>query len=393
MIEFLNSRKELIKVINLTEDERAIAELAQQFARDEILPLAPKWDREHIFPRDTLCKAAELGFAGINVREQWGGSALKRSDAAIIYEQLAAACPSTTAFISIHNMVASLIDTYASDELCARYLPALNKMELFASYCLTEPNSGSDAAALQTTAVLDGDHYIVNGQKAFISGGGESELYAVMVRTGAPGAKGISCLLIDKATAGLSFGEQERKLGWHSQPTCMVFFDDCHVPATNLVGALGRGFNIALSALNGGRINIAACSLGGAAACLQHAIDYTKERQQFGKKIAEFQHTQFQLADMHTELNAARLMVHQAATNLDQQHPQAASHCAMAKRYATDIGFDICNRALQLLGGYGYLQDYPIERYLRDLRVHQILEGTNEIMRVIIARDLIGGKL
>jgi len=376
-------------VINFTEDERAIAELAQQFARDEILPQAPQWDREHIFPRETLIKSAELGFAGISVGEQWGGSALNRRAAVIIYEQLATACPSTAAFLSIHNMVAWLIDTYAGDDLRARFLPALTKMELLASYCLTEPNSGSDAASLKTTAVLDGEHYIVNGQKAFISGGGETDVYATMVRTGAAGAKGISCLLIEKNIAGISFGNKEQKLGWHSQPTTMVFFDNCRVPAKNLIGDLGRGFNIALSALNGGRINLAACSLGGASACLKHALEYTNQRQQFGKKISDFQHTQFQLADMHTELNAARLMVRQAATSLDNKDKQVASHCAMAKRYATDAGFDICNRALQMLGGYGYLQDYPIERYLRDLRVHQILEGTNEIMRVIIARDLL----
>jgi alkylation response protein AidB-like acyl-CoA dehydrogenase len=373
----------------LTDDQRAIRDLSAQFAKTEMLPFAAAWDRDHFFPVDTLKKAAELGFAGINAREQWGGSALSRQEGVLIYEQLATACPSTTAYLSVHNMVVWLIDTFANDTLAEKWLPLLTRMELFGSYCLTEPNAGSDAASLTTSAIADGDDFIVNGQKVFISGAGASDLYVTMVRTGEPGPKGISCLLIEKNSEGLHFGELEKKLGWHSQPTRMVFFDKVRVPKQNLIGELGQGFKIALSALNGGRINIAACSLGGAQACLDLAMNYTQERKQFGKAIADFQNTQFKIADMATELAAARLLVYQAAERLDHKDPEAAMYAAMAKRFATDTGFTICNQALQLFGGYGYLQDYPIERYLRDLRVHQILEGTNEIMRLIIARQLL----
>ena len=370
----------------LTEEQRAFQEAAREFANGEMAPHAAKWDEEKIFPEEVLRQAAALGFAGIYVSEDVGGSALSRLDAAIIFEELAAACPSTAAYISIHNMASWMIDRFGSDELRRRYLPDLTSMNKFASYCLTEPGAGSDAAALRTRAVRDGDHYVINGNKAFISGGGRSDVYVTMVRTGGDGAQGISCIVIDKDTPGLSFGAQERKLGWNSQPTAMVNFDDCRVPVSNLVGEEGDGFKIAMKGLDGGRINIGACSLGAARACLEIARQYTQERKQFGRAIAAFQATQFTLADMFTDLIAARLMIRQAAAKLDAQDPEATSFCAMAKRFATDAGFDICNKALQLHGGYGYLKDYPIERFLRDARVHQILEGTNEIMRVIVAR-------
>jgi len=372
---------------SLTENQRAFQTLANQFARDEMAPHAALWDREHIFPIDVLRKAASLGLAGIYVNTEHGGSDLTRLDAALIFEALARACPSTAAFLSIHNMVAWLIDTYADDTLRETWLPSLTTMDKIASYCLTEPTSGSDAASLKTVAKRQGDDYVINGSKAFISGGSQSDLYAVMVRTGGDGPKGISCVLVPKDTPGLSFGKLEEKLGWHSQPTTMVFFENCRVPVTNRIGDEGTGFNIALSALNGGRINIAACSLGGASACLAISRRYLQERKQFGKSLAEFQALQFRVADMLTELEAAKLMTYRAAHSLETKHDELIMHCAMAKRFATDIGFNVANEALQLHGGYGYLQDYPIERYLRDLRVHQILEGTNEIMRLIISRQ------
>lgn len=371
---------------NLTEEQLSFRQVARQFAEDEMAPYAKEWDEQHIFPKDTLRKAAQLGLAAICVRDDVGGTNLSRFDAALIFEELATACASTAAYLSIHNMVTSLIDRYGSELLRKKWIPQLATMDIFSSYCLTEPGSGSDAAALKTTAVRQGDYYLLNGAKAFISGGSESDLYAAMVRTGDETAKGISCILVEKGTPGLHFGKKEKKLGWHSQPTTMVFFENCKVSVDNLVGNEGQGFNIALNALNGGRINIGACSLGGAKACLTFARNHMLERKQFKKKLAEFEGLQFKFADMLTKLESARLLIHKAARALDHQHPQAPMYCAMAKRLASDNGFEICNDALQIFGGYGYMCEYPIERYFRDLRVHSILEGTNEIMRMIIAR-------
>ncbi|MEJ1994247.1 MAG: isobutyryl-CoA dehydrogenase [Limibacillus sp.] len=371
------------------EEQRAFQEMARDFAYNEMLAEAARWDEEEIFPVATLRRAAELGFAGIYVRDDVGGSGLKRLDAAIIFEQLARACPSTAAYISIHNMAAWMIDRFGNDEQRERFLPKLTSMEHFASYCLTEPGSGSDAASLRTRAEADGESYRLNGQKAFISGGGSSDIYLVMCRTGGEGPKGISTLVVEKGTEGLSFGKKEKKLGWNSQPTRQVIFEDALVPQSHRLGSEGDGFKIAMMGLDGGRVNIGACSLGAAGACLDAALAYVKERKQFGKALAEFQALQFKLADMATELEAARLLLYRAASALDAGAPEATKLCAMAKRFATDIGFKVCNEALQLHGGYGYIKEYPIERYLRDVRVHQILEGTNEIMRLIIARKLL----
>jgi alkylation response protein AidB-like acyl-CoA dehydrogenase len=373
----------------LNEDQLAFQDAARAFAQAELLPNAAHWDEEHIFPESALRKAAEQGFAGIYVRDDVGGSALTRLDAAIIFEELAAADPSTAAYISIHNMTSWMIDAFANNDLRQRFLPKLTTMESFGSYCLTEPGAGSDAGSLRTRAERDGNDYILNGEKAFISGGGASDVYVCMVRTGEQGPGGISCIVVEKGTSGLRFGKQESKLGWNSQPTAAVIFENCRVPATNLVGREGEGFKIAMKALDGGRINIAACSLGGARACLDAAKMHLTVRKQFGKLLAEFQALQFRIADMATELEAARLMVHRAASALDSRSANATMQCAMAKRFATDIGFKVCNDALQLHGGYGYTKEYPVERYLRDLRVHQILEGTNEIMRVVIARRIL----
>ena len=376
---------------NLTEDQQAFRDMARNFASEVFAPNAEKWDEEKHFPVDELRKAAELGFAGIYVGEEHGGSALTRLDAAIIFEELAAGCTSTAAFISIHNMASWMIDRFGSDSVRAKFLPKLTTMEHFASYCLTEPGAGSDAASLRTKAVRDGDHYVINGGKAFISGGGKSDVYVTMVRTGDDGPRGVSCIAIPKETEGLSFGAQERKMGWNSQPTAQVLFDDCRVPVENLIGNEGDGFKIAMMGLDGGRLNIGACSLGAARACLDLTQDYVADRKQFGQPIGEFQALQFKLADMATELAAARLMIRQAAAKLDAKDPEAL-YCAMAKRFATDVGFNVCNEALQLHGGYGYLRDFPLERFVRDTRVHQILEGTNEIMRVVIARKLKEGQ-
>jgi alkylation response protein AidB-like acyl-CoA dehydrogenase len=378
-------------VFALTEDQRAFQETARNFAQEDLLPHAAEWDENGTFPVEALRAAAANGFAGIYVREDVGGSALTRLDAAIIFEELAAADPSTAAYISIHNMASWMIDTFGSDEQRRRFLPKLTTMEHFASYCLTEPGAGSDAASLRSRAERDGDHYVINGAKAFISGGGASDVYVCMLRTGGEGPNGISCIVVEKGTPGLSFGKKEKKLGWNSQPTAAVIFENCRVPVANRIGAEGEGFKIAMKGLDGGRINIAACSLGGARASLEAAIAHLGTRKQFGKVLAEFQALQFRVADMATELDAARLMVHRAAAALDAADPQATTYCAMAKRFATDACFDVCNDALQLHGGYGYIKDYPVERYLRDLRVHQILEGTNEIMRVVIARRLLKG--
>ena len=377
---------------NISDEQRSFQQLAKEFADNEMAPFAKEWDEKHIFPVPTLRKAAALGLATLYVRDDVGGTHLSRLDSAFIFEELATACASTAAYLSIHNMVAGLIDTYANDELRKHWLPKLATMEILTSYCLTEPGSGSDAASLRTTAIRDGNDYILNGTKAFTSGGSETHLYACMVRTGDNSPKGISCVLVESDTPGLSFGKKEIKLGWHSQPTTMIFFENCRVPIKNLIGKEGQGFNIALSALNGGRINIAACSLGGAKACLAHARQHMHERRQFNKKLTEFEALQFKFADMMTDFEAARLMVHRAAYTLDHKDPRAPMYCAMAKRLATDNCFQICNDALQLFGGYGYICEYPIERYFRDLRVHQILEGTNEIMRLIISRNVLDEK-
>lgn len=372
----------------LTEEQEAIQEMARRFAADELAPNAAKWDDEKHFPVDVIKKSAELGLAGIYTREDVGGSGLGRLDAALIFEALSAGCTSTAAYISIHNMCSWMIDRFGSNALREKYCPKLTSMEMIASYCLTEPGSGSDAASLKTKAVKHGDHYVLNGSKAFISGAGTSDVYVVMVRTGGDGPKGISTVLVEKDTPGLSFGAQERKMGWNSQPTAIVNFEDCKIPVENRVGEEGEGFSFAMMGLDGGRLNIAACSLGTATAALKAALDYANDRRAFGKRLNELQTLQFKLADMATELEAARIMLYQAAWKLDNKTADATRFCAMAKRLVTDKGFDIVNDALQIHGGYGYLKDYPLERMLRDVRVHQILEGTNEIMRVIVSRDL-----
>jgi len=373
----------------LSEEQRLIQDMARDFAAKEMAPNAAAWDADCVFPIDALRAAAALGFGGIYVREDVGGSGLSRLDSALIFEELAAACPSTAAYISIHNMAAWMIDCFGNNDQRRAFLPKLTSMEHFASYCLTEPGAGSDAASLKTKAELDGDHYVLNGSKAFISGGGSSDIYVVMCRTGGEGPGGVSTLVVPKDTVGLSFGKREKKLGWNSQPTAMVTFEDARVPVANRLSEEGEGFKIAMMGLDGGRLNISACSVGGARAAMDLAREHMKTRRQFGKTLAEFQALQFKLADMATELQAARLMVHQAACRLDDDHPDKTLYCAMAKRYATDIGFKVCNEALQLHGGYGYIKEVPVERHLRDLRVHQILEGTNEIMRVIVARRLL----
>jgi acyl-CoA dehydrogenase len=373
----------------LTEDQLAIQEAARKFTADRIMPFAAEWDEKHIFPRDTIKEAADLGFAAIYVSEESGGIGLGRLEAALIMEAMAYGCPSTSAFISIHNMAAWMIDSFGSEELKARYLPDLVTMDKIASYCLTEPGSGSDAAALKTKAVRDGDHYVLNGSKQFISGAGANDVYVTMVRTGEDGPKGISCLVIDKDTPGVSFGANEKKLGWHSQPTAQVIFEDARIPVANRVGAEGDGFRFAMMGLDGGRLNIGACSLGGAQRCLDEAIAYTNDRKQFGKRISDFQNTQFMLADMATDLEAARALLYLAAAKVTANAPDKTKFAAMAKRLSTDSGSKIVNDALQLFGGYGYLQDYPIERFWRDLRVHSILEGTNQVMRMIVAREML----
>ena len=373
-----------------TEEQIAFRDTARSFARERMAPHAADWDRDRYFPVDVLREAAKLGFAGLYVREASGGSGLKRVDGSLIFEELATACPSTAAFMSIHNRVGWMIDRYGSDEQRRRFLPPMMTMAKIAAYCLTEPGSGSDAAALKTRAVRDGEHYVLDGTKAFISGGGAADFYAIMVRTGGDGPGGISCVMVEKGTPGLSFGRPERKLGWNSHPTTQVILEKCRVPVANRIGPEGDGFKIAMAGLDGGRLNIASCSLGGARQALELARRYMQERKAFGKPIASFQALQFRIADMATELAAARLMVHRAAAAIDAGSPDVTMYAAMAKRYATDACFEIVNQALQLHGGYGYLQDFPIERFLRDLRVHQILEGSNEIMRVIIARKLLG---
>ncbi len=374
---------------DLTDDQRAIQDMARKFTADAITPHAAMWDEEHIFPRDAIAAAAALGFGSIYVSEESGGIGLGRLEAALIMEAMAYGCPTTSAYISIHNMAAWMIDCFGSPSLKAKYLPDLVGMDRLAGYCLTEPGSGSDAAALKTSAKLDGDAYVVNGTKQFISGGGVNDIYVTMVRTGVDGPKGISCLVIEKDMPGVSFGAPERKLGWNASPTAQVIFDNARVPVENRVGAEGDGFRFAMAGLDGGRLNIGACSLGGAQRCLDEAIAYTKDRQQFGQPVADFQNTQFMLADMATDLEAARALLYLAAAKVSANAPDKSRFSAMAKRLSTDNGSKIVNDALQLFGGYGYLKDYPIERFWRDLRVHSILEGTNQVMRMIIGRDLL----
>lgn len=373
----------------LTEDQALIAETARAFAAERLRPNAARWEEEGL-DRGVLRELAELGFAGIYVREEQGGSGLTRLDAAVIFEELSRGCVATAAFLSIHNMCAWMIDSFGDDEQRARWLPQLTRMEKIASYCLTEPGSGSDAAALRTVGKADGNaSYVINGAKAFISGAGFSDLYVLMCRTGEEGPKGISTILVENGAKGLSFGKPEEKMGWRAQPTAIVNFEDCRVPAENRIGPDGEGFKYAMKGLDGGRLNIAACALGGAQDALDRALAYVKERKQFGKRIVDFQNTQFALADMETELAASRALLHTAARKLDAKAPDATKYCAMAKRFVTDAAFSVADRALQLHGGYGYLADYEVERIVRDLRVHRILEGTNEIMRVIVARELL----
>ena len=369
-----------------TAEHLAIREMAADFARDKLAPMADSWDDDSHFPIDVLREAAALGMAGIMAREDIGGAQLTRLDSALLFEQLATGCVSTSAYLSIHNMVTSLVDRYASPELRAKWGPKLTSMKVLSSYCLTEPEAGSDAASLRTKAVKDGDSYVLNGSKAFISGGSVSDIYLCMVRTGDESHHGISSILVEKDTPGLSFGKLEKKMGWRNQPTCMLYFENCRVPIANRVGEEGMGFKIALNALNGGRVNIASCSLGGALACLRLTQHYMRERKQFKKPLKSIQALRFYFADMLTEYETARLMVYRAANAMDTNDPRAPMYCAMAKRLATDVAFQISDKAMQLHGGYGYLRDYQIERIFRDLRVHQILEGTNEIMREIVAK-------
>ena len=375
----------------LTGEQIAIRDMARDFARVRIEPHALEWDEGKIFPVETLREAAALGMAGIYVREDVGGSGLTRLDATLIFEALATACPCVSAYLSIHNMCAWMIDAYGSGEQRQRWLPMLMRMDRLASYCLTEPGSGSDAAALTSSAERDGDHYVLNGQKQFISGAGNPhDFYIVMARTGEAGPRGISCFVVEGGTRGVYFGKNERKMGWHAQPTRSVIFEDARVPLANRLGAEGEGFRIAMEGLDGGRLNIGACSIGGGEAALEKALNYMGERKAFGRRLDQFQALQFRLADMATELEAARSFVWRAAAALDAKAQDATQLCAMAKRVATDTGFKAANDALQLLGGYGYLSEYGLEKIVRDLRVHQILEGTNEIMRLIVARELVG---
>lgn len=375
---------------SLTEDQIAIRDMAASFAAETLAPNAVRWDEEKHFPVAEMRQAAALGMGGIYIRDDVGGSGLSRLDAAVIFEALSTGCPTVAAYISIHNMCAWMIDRYGSDEQRRRILPKLCSMEHLASYCLTEPGAGSDAAALKTRAALDGDHYVLDGQKQFISGAGVADLYVVMVRTGEAGPSGISTIVVEKGTPGLSFGANEKKMGWNAQPTRAVIFENCRVPAANRIGPEGIGFKIAMAGLDGGRLNIGACSIGGAQGALDKALAYAQERKAFGSRIADFQALQFKLADMATELEAARTFLWRAAAALDEKTPDATKLCAMAKRVATDTGFEVANQALQIHGGYGYLADYGIEKIVRDLRVHQILEGTNEVMRMIVARGLVG---
>ncbi|MBR0895717.1 isobutyryl-CoA dehydrogenase [Bradyrhizobium tropiciagri] len=375
----------------LNEDQIAVRDMARAFAAEKIAPHALEWDETKHFPVDVMREAAGLGIGGIYIKDDVGGSAMTRFDAALIFEALATGCPTTSAFISIHNMASWMIDAYGNDTQRHQWLPKLCTMELIASYCLTEPGAGSDAAALRTRAVRDGDHYVLNGQKQFISGAGSTDLLVAMVRTGGDGPGGVSTIVIDGKTPGVSFGANERKMGWNAQPTRAVVFENARVPVANRLGEEGIGFKIAMAGLDGGRLNIAACSLGGAQTALDKALAYMKDRKAFGKRLDEFQALQFKIADMATELEAARTFLWRAAAALDRKDADASMLCAMAKRFGTDVGFEVANQALQLHGGYGYLSEYGVEKIVRDLRVHQILEGTNEIMRLIVSRKLIEG--
>tara|TARA_R110002095_G_scaffold207010_2_gene191537 strand:+ start:3202 stop:4359 length:1158 start_codon:yes stop_codon:yes gene_type:complete len=374
---------------NLSEDQVAFVDAARAFSEQELAPHAAEWDLQHIFPKAVIQKAGELGFCGIYTPESAGGMGLSRLDAHVIFEQLSMGCTSTTAFITIHNMATWMIGEFGNEQTIAHWCPGLVMGEQLASYCLTEPNAGSDAASLKTTARRDGDDYVLNGSKCFISGAGDTDVLVVMARTGVDGPKGISAFAIDATLAGISYGRKEDKMGWNSQPTRMITFEDARIPASCLLGQEGDGFKIAMKGLDGGRINIASCSIGTAQQALNSAVAYMLERKQFGKQLAQFQGLQFKLADMATELVAARQMVRLAAFKLDNMDPDRTTYCAMAKRFATDVGFDVCNAALQIHGGNGYIKEYPLERHVRDTRVHQILEGTNEIMRVVIARRLL----
>jgi len=374
---------------NLNEDQRQFADLARQFAADELTPFAAKWDEEHHFPKDVIQKAGELGFCSLYSPESEGGMGLSRLDASIIFEELSYGCTATTSMLTIHNMATWMVTTWGTDTLRSEWSEGLTTGQLLASYCLTEPGAGSDAASLQTKAVRDGDDYIINGSKMFISGAGETELLVVMCRTGEAGPKGISAIAIPADAAGVTYGKAEDKMGWNAQPTRLISFENVRVPVTNLLGEEGQGFTFAMKGLDGGRINIATCSIGTAQSALDRATQYMNERKQFGKPLAAFQALQFKLADMATDLVAARQMVRLAAFKLDTQDPESSAYCAMAKRFATDVGFQVCDAALQIHGGYGYIREYPLERHFRDVRVHQILEGTNEIMRLIIARRLL----
>jgi alkylation response protein AidB-like acyl-CoA dehydrogenase len=374
---------------NFNEDQRQFADLARQFAAEELAPFAAKWDEEHHFPKDVIQKAGELGFCSLYSPESEGGMGLSRLDSSIIFEELAMGCTATTAMLTIHNMATWMITTWGTQSLRNTWSEGLTTGQLLASYCLTEPGAGSDAASLQTKAVRDGDHYVLNGSKVFISGAGATEMLVVMCRTGVAGAKGISAIAVPADLAGIIYGKAEDKMGWNAQPTRQITFDNVRVPVDHLLGEEGQGFTFAMKGLDGGRINIATCSVGTAQAALERATKYMNERKQFGKPLAAFQALQFKLADMATELVAARQMVRLAAFKLDNNDPEATAYCAMAKRFATDIGFSVCDSALQIHGGYGYIREYPLERHFRDVRVHQILEGTNEIMRLIIARRLL----
>jgi hypothetical protein len=374
---------------SLNEDQKAFVESARAFAEGVFAPNAAQWDEQSIFPKDALQQAGELGFMGMYTPEEAGGLGMSRLDASLIVEELSKGCTATAAFLTIHNMATSMVGKYCSDSVIEQWCPDLVMGTKLASYCLTEPGAGSDAAALRTTAERDGDHYVVNGSKVFISGAGDTDVLVVMLRTGAAGPRGISALLIPADAQGVSYGKKEDKMGWNAQPTRMVTFDNVRVPAVNRLGEEGQGFAIAMEGLDGGRINIATCSVGTAQQALEEATAYVQERRQFDTAIADFQATQFKLADMLTELVAARQMVRLAASKLDNKDAQASTYCAMAKRFATDVGFNVCNDALQLYGGYGYIKEYPMERHVRDTRVHQILEGTNEIMRVIVSRKLL----
>ena len=374
----------------LNEDQALIAEAARSFSDKQLKPNAARWEEEKSLDRSTLRQMAELGFAGLYVRDDVGGSALSRLDAALVFEQLARGCVSTAAFVSIHNMCAWMIDAFGADDLRKRFLPDVTRMQKIISYCLTEPNAGSDAAGLQTTAKMDGDsHYMLNGSKSFISGGGFSDLYLVMARTGGDGPKGVSAFVVENGAPGLSFGKNEKKMGWQAQPTAQVIMEDCRVPAANRIGPEGSGFKFAMMGLDGGRLNISACSLGAASEALERATLYSKDRKQFGKPIADFQATQFKLADMATDLEAGRALLYEAARRLDTKEPDATKFCAMAKRYVTDTGFKVANDALQIHGGYGFTRDFPIERYVRDARIFRIYEGSSEVQRNIIADHLL----